>query len=224
MNRTEFIDKLSQKLGRPLPSEPPEIPQWQLPEFHLTGAEERASLFLERWEALGGKGQRVNTIPEAAEAINTWFGPQPKWLTSSQAIMAWTLPEFAEQTLTHLAWPLVRYAQIEEATHARVQAAAQAELGLTGADWGIARTGTLVLKSASDRGRAVSLLPPRHLAFLSTTTIVADLIALMAELKQLEHPPAAIELITGPSRTSDIEMDLSIGVHGPVEVYVLLTP
>lgn len=224
MNRTEFIDKLSHKLGRPLPSQPPEMPQWQLPKFQLAGVAERASLFLERWQALGGTGQRVDTIEEAAEALKTWFGPESQGLISSQAIMAWTLPEFAEQTLAYLGWPLVRYAQIEGTAHTRAQAAAQAELGITGTDWGIARTGTLVLKSASGRGRAVSLLPPRHLAFLSVTTIVDDLIALIAELKLQGHPPAAIELITGPSRTSDIEMDLSIGVHGPVQVYVLLTP
>lgn len=225
MNKAQFIEGLSQRLGRPLPTVPPERLQWQLPEYHLAGIAERCATFLEKWEALGGKGKLVNTPQDAADALRTWFGgTEPQWLTSSQAIMAWRLPEFAEKALAELGWPLVRYAQIEGGTVAKAQAAARSELGVTGADWGIARSGTLVLKSAPDRGRGVSLVPPRHLAFLSAQTIVDDLIALMQELTQVGQPPAAVELITGPSRTSDIEMDLSIGVHGPIEIYLLITP
>ena len=225
MNHSQFIQKLSQCLGRPLPSEPPSKPKWQLPAYNLANQDERVATFLEKWQNLGGQGKRANSPQAAAAILQTWFGnPKPPWLTSTQSILAWTLPEFAEETFAELGWPLTRYALIEGGTSVRARAAAISELGVTSADWGIARSGSLVLKSSSGRGRAVSLLPPRHLVFLPAAAVLDDLIALMEQLLNSGIPPAALELITGPSRTSDIEMDLSIGVHGPIEVYVLITP
>ena len=81
------------------------------------------------------------------------------------------------------------------------------EAGVTTAQWGIAETGTLVLESARERSRLLSLVPPIHVAVLSASRQTAS------------H---AITLITGPSRTSDIELTLVVGVHGPQTVHVLL--
>ncbi|WP_407314875.1 lactate utilization protein C [Desulfosporosinus sp. SB140] len=80
----------------------------------------------------------------------------------------------------------------------------------------------MVTSSNPQRGRAVSLLPPRHLTILETSKLRNNLSEVLTEVAASGNPPAALEFITGPSRTSDIEMDLSIGVHGPIEVYVLL--
>jgi len=96
-------------------------------------------------------------------------------------------------------------------------------LGITGADWGIAQSGTIVTVEGQNRGRIVSLLPPKHLTFLPITSLRDNLGQVMAELF-FSGSSAAIEFITGPSRSADIEMDLSIGVHGPKEVFALLYP
>ena len=103
---------------------------------------------------------------------------------------------------------------------ARVSAA---DVGITAVDHGVAETGSLVLYSLSGQARMVSLLPPIHVAFLAPGRLVSSLAALSPILKNdLEGPRGAsnIALITGPSRTADIELSLTQGVHGPKEVHV----
>ncbi|MGH2376728.1 MAG: LutC/YkgG family protein [bacterium] len=96
---------------------------------------------------------------------------------------------------------------------------AQADAGITGADWGIAETATLVLGSAPGQPRMASLLPPVHLAILRADRIVADLPALFARLGPM---PSALTFITGPSRSADVGLKPVLGAHGPTEVAVLL--
>ena len=90
---------------------------------------------------------------------------------------------------------------------------------MTTAQWGIAETGTLVLESARERSRLASLVPPMHVALLSTSRICPSLAGALARVDVASH---AITLITGPSRTSDIELTLVVGVHGPQVVHILL--
>ena len=93
------------------------------------------------------------------------------------------------------------------------------DAGVTTAQWGIAETGTLVLESARERSRLASLVPPVHVAILSTRCICPSLGDALVRVDPASH---AITLITGPSRTSDIELTLVVGVHGPQTVHVLL--
>jgi len=93
------------------------------------------------------------------------------------------------------------------------------DAGVTTAQWGIAETGTLVLESAREQSRLASLVPPMHVALLSTSRICASLADALARVDVASH---AITLITGPSRTSDIELTLVVGVHGPQVVHILL--
>jgi len=93
------------------------------------------------------------------------------------------------------------------------------DAGVTTAQWGIAETGTLVLESARERSRLISLVPPIHVALLSTRCICDSLGDALARVSTSSH---AITFITGPSRTSDIELTLVVGVHGPQTVHVLL--
>jgi len=93
------------------------------------------------------------------------------------------------------------------------------DAGVTTAQWGIAETGTLVLESAREKNRLLSLVPPIHVALLSTSCICDSLGDALARVSRASH---AITLITGPSRTSDIELTLVVGVHGPQAVHVLL--
>lgn len=93
------------------------------------------------------------------------------------------------------------------------------DAGITTAQWGIAETGTLVLESARERSRLLSLVPPIHVALLSASRICDSLGDALACVGLASH---AITLITGPSRTSDIELTLTIGVHGPRAVHIVL--
>jgi L-lactate dehydrogenase complex protein LldG len=96
---------------------------------------------------------------------------------------------------------------------------AHADIGITGADWGIAETATLVLPSGPDAPRLASLLPPRHLAVLRADRILPDLHALFQRVDAL---PSALTFITGPSRSADIGLVPVLGAHGPLEVTVLI--
>ena len=98
----------------------------------------------------------------------------------------------------------------------------KSEVGITGAQAGIAETGTLVLDSSVERNRLVSLVPPIHIAILDASRIFQTLGETLAALHSGEEVSPAITFITGPSRTADIELTLAIGVHGPQELYVII--
>lgn len=96
-----------------------------------------------------------------------------------------------------------------------------ADLGITGADFGLAESGTLVVRTGPSEGRLASLVPPVHVAILTADRLLPDVAALIS---CLHHPPSSssVIFITGPSRTADIEQTLTVGVHGPKELHVLL--
>ena len=96
--------------------------------------------------------------------------------------------------------------------------------GLTGANFAIAATATVVLESTAEALRLASTLPAVHFVLLDPRKLVADSTAAVPLLRQLHAhlPQAFLAYITGPSRTADIERVLTIGVHGPKELYVLL--
>lgn len=96
------------------------------------------------------------------------------------------------------------------------------DVGITYAQAGIAETGTLVLDSSRERNRLVSLVPPVHIAILDAARICATLGETLALLQSADEISPAITFITGPSRTGDIELTLTVGVHGPQELYVIV--
>lgn len=104
---------------------------------------------------------------------------------------------------------------------------ARAEIGLSGVDYAIAATGTLVLSALPGQMRSVSLLPPVHVAVARREQIVAtmaDYLGLLsANGPNLQHNlTSCVSFITGPSRTGDIELSLTIGVHGPGELHLVI--
>lgn len=102
--------------------------------------------------------------------------------------------------------------------------AEQADLGVTSADALVASTGSLVLRSDQVGGRTVSLLPPVHLCVAPAHRVVAGTAdVLRAYVGRGDDLPSNLLLVTGPSRTGDIEQILTKGVHGPVTVHVLVT-
>ena len=110
---------------------------------------------------------------------------------------------------------------------ARLGALEPAPVCISGADAGIAESGTLVLRSGSGRGRLASLIAPVHIAVLRRAQIVRGLGAALALLhehhrRDLFVDSSNLTLISGPSRTGDIELTLTLGVHGPREVHVVL--
>lgn len=96
------------------------------------------------------------------------------------------------------------------------------DVGISSAQAAIAETGTLVLDSACERHRLVSLVPPVHIAIINASTIVETLSDALTLIQKDKEISPAVTFITGPSRTADIELTLTIGVHGPQELYVIV--
>jgi L-lactate dehydrogenase complex protein LldG len=90
------------------------------------------------------------------------------------------------------------------------------DLGVTEVDFALPETGTLALLSSPEKPRAVSLLPRVHLALLKPDALRADLHQVFAEARLQPY----LILITGPSRTADIELTVTLGVHGPRQLHV----
>jgi len=115
---------------------------------------------------------------------------------------------------------IVKVAGIEAIEDASREELFSSEIGITSAQSAIAETGTLVLESGAERHRLVSLVPPVHVCVLPARSIRGS----MAEILELADTDAhrTITFITGASRTSDIELTLAIGVHGPGKLYVIV--
>ncbi len=103
---------------------------------------------------------------------------------------------------------------------------ADADVGITGAACAIAATGTLVLEMGEGRSRAASLLPPVHVALVSANQLVPRLEDYIAQQRAKGLPAfregSNVVLLTGASRTADIEMNVVYGVHGPLELHIIL--
>jgi L-lactate dehydrogenase complex protein LldG len=106
-------------------------------------------------------------------------------------------------------------------------AAARSQVGVTGADLVVAETGTVILRSGSGRPRSTSLLPATHVAVFDASQLVESLEQVGVFLEAWHAEPARsmtgamINFITGPSRTADIELTLTRGVHGPKDVHAI---
>jgi L-lactate dehydrogenase complex protein LldG len=114
-----------------------------------------------------------------------------------------------------------------EGSRARLrEVAAEAGMGITGVDYMLAETATAALVSRRGVSRQVGLLPPVHVAVVEASQVVqgmADLLALR-QADQMETGDGRwyMNLISGPSRTADIEQTIVVGVHGPGEVHLVL--
>lgn len=95
----------------------------------------------------------------------------------------------------------------------------RADIGISGVDYLLGETGSLVVLARPDQPRSVSLLPPVHIVVAGVEQIIPDLFDLF---ERIEGLPSCLTIITGPSKTGDIELRLVTGVHGPGEVHVVI--
>lgn len=99
---------------------------------------------------------------------------------------------------------------------------ATADLGITSAEYGLADTGALVVLASREESRLASLLPPVHLAVLEASRILTSLDEMFTVLPDPSQLSSSVVLIGGPSKTADIEQILTLGVHGPRELHLVL--
>jgi L-lactate dehydrogenase complex protein LldG len=161
-----------------------------------TSPEERIRLFCTALEKLAGKAYVASSPGDAGQYVKSVVGDRPAVSTDS--------PVLRDCGLDYPAIPPDR-----------------AEVGVTSADYALADTGTLVVRSSSE-ARLVSLLPPVHVAVVAKDRLLGSLDELFTVVPTPADDTSSMVLITGPSRTADIEQILVRGVHGPGELHVVL--
>lgn len=233
--RAEFLGRIRTELGRaPGPrdasaSERPARPA-ELAAVSRRELGERWPETLERFrrefERVGGVFHRAPGAAAVADRVATIAAER-----DARRVVAWHPVALGLDVATPLgarglACETMPAAEVETATRERLrEVVAAADLGVTGADLAIAETGTLVLRSGPGRPRSTSLLPATHVAVFDREALIESLAQLGVVLEAWHAEPpgpgAGISLITGPSRTADIELTLTRGVHGPREVHVV---
>jgi L-lactate utilization protein LutC len=117
-------------------------------------------------------------------------------------------------------WPDVNWHVVGRTEGDARAFSAAADVGLSVADAALAETGTVVVSSGPGRSRLTGLLPPVHLVLVPTSCLTVDLFTWTAGRQRTL--PSAVTLISGPSKTADIEQTLTVGVHGPKRFIAVL--
>lgn len=196
----------------------PEV-SWGLgPELNGSGyTSERADLdlFKARAEAVGAQVQRVATRQLAIELIVRLLNrervgdmPHSYAVWASGSMVGQVEKKKLEGAVPGLKFDVTR------------SLAAHAKVGISQMDWALANTGTLVQSADEVDKRLVSTLPALHIALISTAALLPDLPSVLARVDPAKS--AYLSFITGPSRSADIERVLTIGVHGPERLIIVL--
>jgi L-lactate dehydrogenase complex protein LldG len=167
-------------------------------------------------EALSGQVYRVSGPAEVARQV-----VEIVQSAGADRVLAWSAGAIGIVGLQEaLRETGIDWQQPEEGVHP--SAYRDFEVGLTGADAGLAEVGALVLKSGPGRARSASMLPPVHVAILPVEHLYTDMASYFTAHPDAVQSGSNLVFIAGPSRTADIELTLTLGVHGPGEFHVVL--
>ena len=209
MSRELILDKVRIALGRTKGQQPPPLPPARI-RIAEVNIDFRVAGMLQKVEALAGKTFLAGTL---AEAVNYAAS-----VIDGREAVASNAPFLRECGVTAL--PGVRTG-VTDRVELR-ELCASCAVGITSADYALADTGTLVMLSSGHEARMISLLPPAHIAIVPRGRILSGLDELLSILPFPAEQTSSMVLITGPSRTADIEQILVRGVHGPGEVHVIV--
>jgi len=183
---------------------------------------ELASTFARELEAVGGKFLGILTPAEVTNRIVTLAGEiGAKTVALGQGVIS-DMDAIGE-ALERADCRIVRTIPVADTERAAMrERVANADLGIAEADFAIASTGTLAVVSTGDRPSSLTLLPPASLVIVQIDRMMSNLAAVLAELGPGGVAANRLTLITGPSRTADIEKRIVLGVHGPKSIHVIV--
>jgi len=199
VSRDNVLHKIRTALGRGARQAAPDPPaaRIRIPQVSM---EARISSMLERVRALAGEAVATDDARGFVAAA-----------IAGKTAVASNAPFLAECGITGLAGVRSGITDREELR----ELCATVDVGITSADYALADTGTLVMLASPQEARMISLLPPAHIAVVPRGRILTGLDELFSLLPNPAESTSSMVLITGPSRTADIEQILVRGVHGP---------
>ncbi|MBO0993520.1 LutC/YkgG family protein [Bacillus sp. SD088] len=224
-NRDHFLQKIANQLGREAVLDKPEVPKWKhQPQATVLQGKSADELV----EVLKDQCLHIHTdfikttqadLEETLKRLVEEYGGGP--------IITWKDSRFTAYGLSSLLkekWPQKKI-EVHEWDYlkgrANIDIAEACNIGITISDITLAESGTVVQFSHKDRGRSVSFLPLKSIMIVPKSSIVPRMTQaarmIREKTKNGEHLASCINFITGPSNSADIEMDLVVGVHGPVK-------
>jgi L-lactate dehydrogenase complex protein LldG len=205
-DRDQILSKVRSALGRtsgqPVPAPPPPrlvIPQWSV--------DERIRRFRENF-----RGETF--VATDREQARDFVASKAQGFTA----VASNSPVLSELGISGLPNVETGFANRDTLRSACIAAG----IGITSASYAIADPGALVILSGAEEERLISLAPPRHIAVIPAARMLTSLDELFTVVPDPALESSSMVLIGGPSRKGDIEMTLTLGVHGPREVYVVI--
>ncbi|HXY71602.1 MAG TPA: LUD domain-containing protein [Actinomycetota bacterium] len=207
MDADAFLARVRSGLAGVAPAPLPDVH----PQTPASGDGRLFDRFAEELEKAGGTARWVSRQDLSAEVYEAAVEA-----SASTAVVSDDVAEFRERIDRGLADAGCAAAPVSR------EAAASADLGVTGGVVGVCSTGSVLLRATPASPRIASLLPPAHVAILHEAALVPGFEELFDVLgEQLREANAAV-LVTGPSRTTDIELQLVRGVHGPKSMTALV--
>ncbi len=173
-----------------------------------------AARFEEALTAAKGEVIRAATLQEAADRLGEALAA-----LDARRVVANDEPPLRELDLP-ARWPALDWHIVGRTAGDLRTFCAAADAGISGASAALAETGSVVIESGPGRSRLATLLPPVHIALVAVSSLTPDLFTWAAARRG--PLPANLILVSGPSKTADIEQTLAVGVHGPGRFIVLL--
>ncbi|MEH7117323.1 lactate utilization protein C [Neobacillus vireti] len=230
-NREAFLNQIATRLGRPRITKPVERPNWKFrPQDEvLKGAtqDELVEVLIEHCKKIHTTIYTTNTseLSLTLNEVVTNYGGGPIVTWKDECFSEWGLDSLMKQD-----WPNENI-DVYEWDHTKgeknIAKAEQANVGITISEITLAESGTVVLFSDENKGRTVSFLPATYIALIPKSSIVPRMTQAAQKMREIHqktgHVASCINFITGPSNSADIELNLVVGVHGPVKAtYIVI--
>ena len=230
-NRDKFINQIAGRLGRPRISSPVERPTWKFqPQYEVLKDATQDELL----EVLKEQCEKIHTslyvtdrkdLSSVLNEVVSGFGGGPIVTWKDERFSMWGLDALLKKE-----WP-TQNIEVYEWNHSKgkqnIAKAEKANVGITISEITLAESGTVVLFSDENKGRTVSFLPATYIALIPKSTLVPRMTQASQKMREIHkktgHVASCINFITGPSNSADIELNLVVGVHGPVKAsYIVI--
>ncbi|MGG1396579.1 lactate utilization protein C [Bacillus salipaludis] len=230
-NRDKFLNQIARQLNRPRISAPIERPNWkyqpQYEVFKNATQDELVEILKEHCKKIHTKifTTDLQGLREVVNDVVAEYGGGPIVTWKDERFSKWGVDSLMKEK-----WPSEKIDVFEwdyKLGEENVHKAETANVGITISEITLAESGTVVLFSDKDKGRTVSFLPATSIMLIPKSTLVPRATQAAVKMREIYHETghvaSCINFITGPSNSADIELNLVVGVHGPIKAtYIVI--